>query len=89
MVQHPQPVPGGVARKVDQHVGLVGCDLIGRRLVTQLIEPPPKIGPVTKLAGHFIGWSTGFVGVDPNLIRRPLPPNRGQQAADRMPAKIA
>ena len=87
-VHHTQSMPGGVARKVNEHVGLVGYDLIGRRLVAQSIDPSPKIRPVAKLAGPIISRAPGFVGVDLYLLRGPLPPNRRQQAAHRMLSKI-
>ena len=50
-MHHTQPMPGGVARKVNEHVGLIIGDLIGHRLVAQSIDPSPKIRPVAKLAG--------------------------------------
>ena len=87
-MHHTQPMSGGVARKVNEHVGLVIGDLIGHRLVAQSIDPSPKIRPVAKLAGPVIRRAPGFVGVDLHILRGPLPPNRRQQAAHRMLSKI-
>jgi hypothetical protein len=76
-------------RKVNQHIDLIGCDLFGRRLIAQSIEPPPNVCPFAQLASQVIGWARGFVSINPHGICRPVTPDRRQQAANRMTAEIA
>ena len=76
-------------RKVNQHINLIGSDLISGRLIAQSIEPSPDVCPIAQFAGQVIGWARGFIGMDPHLIREPLSPDRRQQSTDWMAPEIA